>query len=201
MRKNLIPPTPSYFLPFLLTFVVITSIFLVLPSSQKKDILLPPTSSPILDTDTTPSPSVNLSPSPFNSPTTTNKALPTLSLSSIKYTLPGTWQVDKKVTDSLFLAPPSGGYLNITIRSYSPETGRRTSFCQLYPICTPDTYFTPEKVGNLGGYRVSALDNSGGGDVYIAAKGNQLFVINTYSPPPPNEFHDTYQSVLDSLLF
>lgn len=193
-------PPPTYFLPFLLTFVVITSIFLVLPPSQKKDILLPLPTSPILDTDTSPSPITDLSPSPFSSPTTVSKALPTISLSSIKYTLTGTWQADVK-TDSLFLAPPSGGYLNITSRPYSPATGRRASFCQLYPVCIPETTFTPQKIGNLSGYRVSALDNSGGGDVYIAAKGEQLFVISTYLPPPPNEFADTYQAVLDSLLF
>ena len=121
-------------------------------------------------------------------------------LSGIKYTLPGTWKAELN-GDTLLLTANGGGYLSVKVYDY-PGTGRREYFCQVtVDICTSDSYFTAMQIGNISGYRADALDNSGGGSVYFGAKGDKFYIIGSYSPPAPNEFQNTYQQVLSSLVF
>lgn len=121
-------------------------------------------------------------------------------LSAIKYTLPDTWTAELS-SDTLLLTANGGGYLSIKVYDYS-GIGRREYFCKVTgDICTSDSYFTAMQIGNISGYRADALDNSGGGSVYFGTKGDKFYIINSYSPPAPNEFQNTYQQVLNSLIF
>ncbi|RJR14765.1 hypothetical protein C4579_04045 [Candidatus Microgenomates bacterium] len=121
-------------------------------------------------------------------------------LGNIGYTLPATWKAEIQ-GDSLLLTADGGGYFSIKVYNY-PGTGRREYFCQVTgDICVPETYFTVMNIGNISGYKADGLDNSGGGPVYFGAKGDKFYIINSYSPPAPSEFANTYQQVLDSFVF
>lgn len=118
----------------------------------------------------------------------------------INYTLPTTWKAEIQ-GDSLLLTADGGGYLSVKVFDY-PGIGRREYFCQITgDICATDTYFTAINIGNISGYRADALDNSGGGPVYFGAKGDTFYTIDSFSPPGSSDFQNTFQSVLDSLIF
>lgn len=120
-------------------------------------------------------------------------------LADIKYTLPSAWQGSIQ-NNTLLLSASGGGYLSVTVSSYAGQ-GRRELYCQLKNVCTAQSVFTSTQIGNISGYRASALDNSGGGDEYFGAKGDKFYIISTYNPPSPNEFEKNYKKVLSSLVF
>lgn len=161
-----------------------------------------------------PSPTIS-SPSPILSPTAkkeqkqaqtpTSPVVEEVSLSDIKYTLPSGWVAEiRSKQNDLFLSPKEeGGYLAIKVLPYDGKTGRRAYYCQITNHCIKATYFTKMKIGNIYGYRADALDNSGGGAEYFGAKGDKFYIIYSFSPSYPhnNFFDQTYQEVLDSLVF
>lgn len=123
-------------------------------------------------------------------------------LKHIKYTLPLTWEA-KIDENNLFLSPKeNGGYLSIRVYDYPQNVGRREYLCKITDWCAQATpTFREMKIGNINGYVVSELDNSGGGPVYIGAKGNKYYLIQSYNPPEPNDYQRSYEQVLRSLVF
>lgn len=123
-------------------------------------------------------------------------------LKDIKYVLPQGWEV-KLNNDSLFILPVNdGGFLSIRVYSYSGNVGRREYYCHVSKVCIEGTsYFTEMNIGNISGYEVNALDNSGGGVEYFGAKGNKFYIISSYNSPSLNEFEKNYRNVLNSLIF
>ncbi len=151
-------------------------------------------------------PTSTLVPTEEQSPLPTNKASvkPTPSTSArideIKYTLPSTWEASLGVK-SLSLSPKTGGG-NLVIEAYRYSSGDvKKYYCEVVGYCIKETYFESMKIGNISGYKASALDNSGGGADYFAVKGERIYIINSYNPPSPNEFEKTYKEVLNSLVF
>ncbi|MFH2019651.1 MAG: hypothetical protein ABII80_03505 [bacterium] len=138
-------------------------------------------------------------------PTPTASPTKGASLSEIKYTLPDGWVAEiRSEMNDLYLSPSEeGGYLAIKVYSYAGNTGRREYYCQITNYCIDATYFTATKIGNITGYKASALDNSGGGAEYFGEKGDKFYIISSFSPSSPsvNFFDTTYQLVLDSLVF
>ncbi|MCL5784597.1 MAG: hypothetical protein M1142_04575 [Patescibacteria group bacterium] len=191
-----------FYIVFLITIILGSAgiYYLVTTKSKPSPIL------PIQQTALPPS-SPQESPLPITSPnvssTPTKVTLSTgANLEEIKYTLPPNWEA--KIDNAmLFISPKQGGgFLSIKVYNYPSDTGKREYYCQITKYCiTGTTYFTQVNIGNIAGYKASALDNSGGGSDYFAVKGGKLYIIGTYSPPDPNEFSKYFKEVLDSLIF
>ena len=157
----------------------------------------------------TPPPEITPSNSPSQIPTvkpyantsTTKPKQGGADLEDIRYALPPGWEA-KFRDNGLFISPAdNGGYFFIKVYKYAGDVGRREYFCQLVGYCIEETYFTEVKIGNTSGYMAQALDNSGGGSDLFATKGDKFYIINSISPPSPNEFDKSKQSFLNSLLF
>lgn len=155
-----------------------------------------------LQSTSTPAPSETSSLSPISEPTAKpNLTVNGAELAGIKYTLPSTWE-SKPTSESLTLSPKTGGgFLVLKAYNYPGDMGRRDYYCKLVGYCIKETYFESMNIGNISGYKASALDNSGGGDDYFGAKGNKIYIINSYNPPSPTEFEKSYRQVLNSLVF
>lgn len=146
----------------------------------------------------------------FPTPTTTldTKTNPTVQpkqngaeLNDIQYSLPQDWNAEIR-DGGLFVSPvKDGGYFFIKVYDYSENVGRREYYCQLVGYCIKETYFIETKIGNTFGYIANALGNSGGGPDLFSMKGNKFYIINSYSPPPPNEFVKNSRQFLNSLIF
>lgn len=124
-------------------------------------------------------------------------------LKDIKYVLPKNWKA-QLTSDNLTLSNINGGALSVRVYQYSSAIGRREYYCQVSKYCIDGTtYFDEFKIGNISGYKASALDNSGGGSEYFGSKGDKFYIVSSYSPssPNPNDFDTSYKSVLDSLIF
>ena len=137
--------------------------------------------------------------SPVHSPAPT-EVMNGVTISNIKYRLPDGWNAVVS-SNGLMLSPNDGGFLLIDSYKYDGKTGRREFFCSLTPVCTAQSYFSARSIGNLSGYEAHALDNSGGGAEYFAAKGTMFYTIHSYSPPSPNNFDGHKEEVLSSLVF
>ncbi|HOZ81081.1 MAG TPA: hypothetical protein PK370_02570 [Candidatus Woesebacteria bacterium] len=176
--------------------LIIVSILLYLLLLTKT----PPTATSI----PTPTSIPTSTPTPKIEPTSIPTLKPVIngsSINNIKYQLPSNWKAQIR-DNHLYLSPnEGGGYLSIGTYSYQSDIGRREYYCQIRQVCINETTFTSLKIGNISGYLAQSIDNSGGGSEYFGAKGDKFYVINTYNPPLPNEFHNNYQKVLDSLIF
>lgn len=124
-----------------------------------------------------------------------------VSLKDIKYTLPKGWKA--VMNDGLFISPDQGGgFLSVKSYEYPGNIDSKKYYCQLSKVCIEGTtYYEEKKIGNISGYRALALDNSGGGPDYFGFKGNEFYIISTFTPPFPNEFETHFQEVLNSLVF
>lgn len=132
---------------------------------------------------------------------TTNEQETGARLQDIKYTLPENWET-KLDSEKLMLSPKSGGgYLSITVGNYDQTTDTKIYFCQKNNVCIDSTYFTETSIGNISGFKADSLDNSGSGPMYFGTKGDKFYSINSYNPPSPNEFENSYLQILSTLIF